>query len=633
MAVADEAVIRMDLRGRETEYYRAVADDLLGANGGGTRTAVDREHPIALTANALLLLRNRFLLVDSAGEPLETPTDLFWRVAGGVAAAEPDAERRQRWASVFYRVMADMQFHPGSRVLANAGTDHPQVGNCFVFPLADSQEQILRTFMQSSLIKGHGGGCGFNYSAIRPRGDSVRGTLGLAGGPVGLIHLFDMSTGLFRQRGRYESGNMAILNVDHPDILEFIEAKRMDGVLSLTNISLGVTDRFMQAVESDESWSLLNPRTSEVWRTLPARDIFAAACEHAVTTGDPGLVFLDAMNRNNPLQAALGDIVATNPCGEIGLYPYESCNLGYLDLPRFMLARPDFYSGPVFDTKKLERVVAVAIRMMDDAVSATWSPIPQITEIVQANRRLGLGVTGWADVLTLAGIPYDSERALAVADELGAAMRRAAFAASLALAREKGPFPNVVNSIWRNEQEQPRNVALLALPPSGNNAIIFDSSFGIEPHFALAYHENAMGGIRISSVNRHLLATLDRLGLQRTDLIESVEAANGSVQGLDWIPAGVRAVFKTAHDIAPEWHVKMQAAFQRHTDNAVSKTINFPRGATLEDVERAYMLAYRERCKGITVYRDRSRAGQTIEFSTPLTIEAADGGVCRTCTD
>ncbi len=389
----------------------------------------------------------------------------------------------------------------------------------------------------------------------------------------------------------------------------------LDGTLSRTNISLGITHAFMRAVANDASWDLVNPRTKEVVRTLPARDIFDAACRSACETGDPGMLFVDHINADNPLRETHGDIGATNPCGEIGLYPYESCNLGYLNLTRFLLPEAERSAEIIFDEARLQSVVKLGVRMIDNAITASEFPIPEIDEMVRANRRLGLGVTGWADCLALSGIAYDSRAALRLAERLSETMYSAAFEASVELAQQRGPFPNVDQSTWRDSTEQPRNVALLAFPPSGNNAIIFNTSFAIEPHFALAYAENILDGVRIYHVNEHLLAALEAEGLPTDTLAEQIEANHGSIQTLDWIPAHIRHSFKTAHDIAPEWHVHMQVAFQKHVDNAITKTVNLPGSASAEDVARIYLLAWKLGSKGITVYRDQSRSDQTIEFA------------------
>ncbi|PTA47513.1 adenosylcobalamin-dependent ribonucleoside-diphosphate reductase [Micromonospora sp. RP3T] len=610
-----------------SKLFESVLHDLL----------LTRTPQAAFAQNAQLLLQERYLARDAAGQVVETPEAMLQRVARALARAEqPDAAGP--WATAFYEVMARLEFHPGSRTLANAGTHRPQLANCFVFPVDDSQESVLRTFSESSIVKSYGGGCGFNYSNVRPRGDDVRGSSGLAVGPVALLKLFDDATKLFRQRGRYESGNMAILDVDHPDVLEFVAAKRQDGWLSMTNISLGVSDAFMRAVEADTDWTLVNRRTGAVVRTLPARELFAVACDLACETGDPGLIFLDAMNRNNPLRDSMGDIAATNPCGEIGLYPYEACNLGYVNLPRLLLPADRRDAAHLFDLDRLRAVMAAGVRMIDNAISESWFPVPEIREAVGGNRRIGIGVTGWAESLAEAGIQYDSDEALAAATMLARSMREFAYDASVALARERGPFPNVHRSVWKDADEQPRNVALLAMPPSGNNAVIFDTSFSIEPFFAMSYTQRVFGGREIRSVNRLLLRELAAHGVREADLLQEIAGNGGGVQGLSLVPERIQRVFKTAHDISPEWHVRMQAAFQEHVDNAVTKTVNLPRTATPGQVAELYRQAWRLGCKGITVYRDTSRADQAIEATRPA--EAAEtqhvscdptDGTCAVC--
>jgi len=596
-----------------------------------------RTSQAAFSQNAQLLLQERYLARGADGKPTETPEAMLRRVARALARAE-QAGAAEPWATAFYEVMARLEFHPGSRTLANAGAHRPQMANCFVFPIEDSQAGVLRTFSESSIVKSYGGGCGFNYSNVRPRGDDVRGSSGLAVGPVALLKLFDDATKLFRQRGRYESGNMAILDVDHPDVLEFVAAKRQDGWLSMTNISLGVTDAFMRAVAADAGWTLVNRRTGAAVRTLPARELFATACELACETGDPGLIFLDTMNRNNPLRDTMGDIVATNPCGEIGLYPYEACNLGYVNLPRLLLPADRRDGSHLFDLDRLRVVMAAGVRMIDNAISESWFPVAEIREAVRGNRRIGIGVTGWAESLALAGIPYDSDEALAAATVLARSMRAFAHDASVALAEERGPFPNVHRSVWKDVDEQPRNVALLAMPPSGNNAVIFDTSFSIEPFFAMSYTQRVFGGREIRSVNRLLLRELAAHGVEEADLHQEIASNGGGVQGLSRVPEEIQRVYKTAHDITPEWHVSMQAAFQEHVDNAVTKTVNLPRTATPEQVAELYQQAWRLGCRGITVYRDTSRADQAIEATRPaeatttpeVTCDPVDG-TCAVC--
>lgn len=587
---------------------------------------------IGLSANALFLLKKRFLKLNGDGQPVETPSAMFQRVARALAAVETGETAQRVWEQNFYQVMASMAFHPGSRVLANAGARQPQLANCFVLPVTDDQKSLLKTFSESSIIKGHGGGCGFNFSALRPRGAAVRDIPDLAVGPVKMMQLFDLASSMFRQQGRYECGNMAILNVDHPDVFEFITAKEKDGQLGLTNASLGISDDFMLAVESGDDWPLINPHDKTVVKTVPARDVFDTACDSACRTGDPGLIFLDRINETNPLRHRLGDIAATNTCGEIGLYPYESCNLGYLNLTKLVLPAGQRSGLSIFDDKLLKAVVAVAVRMIDNTISASWFPVEAIEDTVTANRRIGLGVTGWADVLAMTGIAYDSPEAVTLAERLAEMLYEAAFDASLALGREKGPFANVTQSIWAGSSEQPRNVSLLALPPSGNNAVIFDTSFAIEPFYALAYEERVLDGITLKHQNKRLNEAMRRRNLPVDGLFDEISDNGGSIQNLKRIPEDIRACFKTAYEIAPEWHVKTQAAFQKHVDNAVTKTVNLPHWTRPEDVSDIYKLAWRSGCKGITVYRDGSRSNQAMTTETAAEEPATDApDTCIIC--
>ncbi len=564
-----------------------------------------------LSQNAQLLLENRFLLMKDDGMQ-ETPTEMCGRVAQALASTEEESVQSY-WNDRFFNVMSKLQFHPGSRVMANAGTSNPQLANCFVLPLNDSREEILRVFQESCDIKSNGGGCGFNYSNIRPKGDKVNDCDELACGPVSLLDLFDSASGIFRQKGRYESGNMAILNVSHPDIIEFIKRKEKDGSLSLTNISVGIEDTFMKAVENDRPWELINPRNKEVVNTVDATKLFADICQYAWETGDPGLIFLDTINKTNPLLDSIGPIEATNTCGEIALFPYESCNLGYINLEKFLIdcTNNKQDSDEIFDKEKLKNVIQTAVRMVDNTITASWYPIPAIKNAVSSNRRIGIGLTGWADCLSVKGIPYDSDLALRKADELASDLYSFANETSIELAKEKGAYPNSVY----NKNEARRNISLIALPPSGNNAIIFDSSFSIEPHFSMAYSERIMGGTIIHYRNRQLEKTLKAMNLNVENVFRKIEENKGSLKGIIDIPENIRACYKTAHDIEPEMHIKMQAAFQKHVDNAVTKTVNLPTSANIDDVKNVYMSAWKLACKGVTIYRNGSRSEQAIEFT------------------
>ncbi|MBU0708434.1 adenosylcobalamin-dependent ribonucleoside-diphosphate reductase [Patescibacteria group bacterium] len=566
-----------------------------------------------LTYNGLFLLKKRYLLKDEEGNTIETPKGMIRRVAMAVAAAEQTKRAKEKWEKKFVEVMESLEFWPGTRVLANAGKEKQQMGNCFVFPISDSVEDIFQVLYESSVTKKNGGGCGYNFSMVRPRGDQVGREPSLASGPLKIMQLFDATTRIFRQQGRYESGNMAILNADHPDILDFITAKEKEGVLISTNISLGVSDRFMEAVKYDRVWELINPRTHKVASRIRAKVIFDLASRIAHQTGDPGLLFLDTINRGNPLLDYMGPIVATNVCGEQPLYPYECCNLGYLNLTKFLVR--DKGNRLKLNYDRLIEVVKVAVRMLDDTIDVTWFPVARVKETVLANRRVGLGLFGWAEVLARLSLPYDNEDAVKLAKKVMKHIYDAAWEASFELAEEKGPFPNVKYSIWKDKTKQPRNIALTTLPPSSNHAIIMETSFGIEPFFALAYRRNAFGGnthlFRTNGVFRELL---EKRGIHQDELLSEVAKNHGSVQAIKRVPDDLKRIFKTAHDISYKDHVKMQAAFQRWTDNSVTKTINMPNDATPVDVGKAYLLAWEMGCKGVTIYRDRSRQTQVIEF-------------------
>ncbi len=564
-----------------------------------------------LTYNSLWLLQSRYLRRNQKGQTIETPRQMLKRVARFAAAAEKK-KKQAFWEKKFFQLMWEKKFLPGTRTLANAGKKFPQLANCFVFPLEDSIEGIFKILYQSSVIKKHGGGCGFNFSSLRPAGDLVGGEPGLAAGPGKIIELFDLTTRIFRQQGRYESGNMAVLDVDHPDILKFITLKEKEGYLISTNISLAVSDDFMKAVEKDQDWALRNPRTGEVVEKIKAKMIFDLAANYAHRTGDPGLLFLDTINRNNPLRRHWGEIKATNPCGEQPLYPYESCNLGYLNLPQFLRFEK---KKVVFDFNALAEATKIAVRMLDDLIDQSWFPVAEIQEQVRQLRRTGLGVVGWAETLARLKIPYHSEEGFKTAEKVMKTIHDSAWEESFALGEEKGPFPAVGQSRWHKQRRQPRNVALTTCPPSSNHGIIFNTSFGIEPFFALVYRRRIYGGeVELLETNSFLKEQLQERGLYREELIQKIAANHGSLQGIKEIPTDLREIFPVAHDIHFRAHLKMQAAFQKWVDNSVTKTINLPFEATVNDVAGAYFLAWKLGCKGITIFRDQSRREQVIYF-------------------
>jgi len=561
---------------------------------------------LKLSLNAISVLERRYLLKDESGRIIETPSQMFRRVAKAIASVDSIYDKSANVEAVeeeFYRVMANLEFLPNSPTLMNAGTDIGQLSACFVLPVGDSIEEIFDALKYMALIHKSGGGTGFSFSRLRPRGDIVKSTMGVASGPVSFMKIFDVATEVIKQGGRRRGANMGILRVDHPDIIEFITAKEREGVLTNFNISVGVTDEFMEAVENDEYYSLVNPRNGAVVRRLKARAIFDLIATAAWKTGDPGLIFLDEINRRNPTPH-VGVIESTNPCGEVPLLPYESCNLGSINLSRMVK------DGEI-DWDKLRRTVRTAVHFLDNVIDANNYPIPQIEKATKANRKIGLGVMGFAEMLIKLGIPYDSEEAVATAEKVMSFISEEARKKSVELGEERGSFPNFPGSVWEKMgYKAMRNATVTSIAPTGTISIIAGTSSGIEPLFAVAFVRNVMG-TQLFEINPVFEQIAKERGFYSTELISKI-AKTGSVQGLSEVPPDVRRLFVTALEIAPEWHVRMQAAFQKYTDNAVSKTVNLPHEATIDDVKRIFMMAWKLKCKGITVYRYGSKAEQVL---------------------
>ncbi len=568
---------------------------------------------IGLSYNTLYILKQRYLKRKDTGEIEETPAGMIHRVAKFLSAVEKGQRKQAKWYKEFKNIMMSFDFLPGSRTLANAGKNAPQLANCFVWPVEDDINSIFNILHKSTLIKKNGGGCGYNFSQVRPEGDIVNGIPELAAGPVKMIEMFNLMTSLFKQEGKYESGNMAILNADHPDIFNFISAKKDDGYLSKTNISVGVTNKFMKAALEGKEWDLINPRTKKVVNTVNAKSILDLMANLAWQTGDPGLINLSAINKGtalaNPLKKKRGDIITTNPCGEVPLYPYESCNLGYVNFVNFVREGK-------FDLERLAKVISVAVRLMDNVIEASWFPVEEVQKAVHEHRRIGIGAVGWAEALAELEISYDSPQAVRLAKKVTKTMYEHAFNASCSLAEEKGPFPLVKDSIWAGKKHQPRNVALLTFPPSSSNAVICDTTFGIEPYFALAYEQNVLEGMRLRTVAPVFIKKLKQRGIYTDKLIQKVIDNHGSAQGIKEIPQDLQVIFKVAHDISWRDHIKMQAAFQTYTDNAITKTINMPTETTPSEIREAFILAWQRGCKGLTVYRDRTKSNQVFEFGS-----------------
>ena len=574
------------------------------------------DYDLGLNDKAIERLKKCYLWRDEKGNVVETPYGLVKRVTKVISSTEKTASQKKKWQEKFEEVMVNKDFWPGTMILLNAGKPQAHFGNCYVLPIDDSIEGIFQTLYDSSVVKKHGGGFGCNFSGLRPKDDSVGGIAGLAAGPVKLMRLFDDASGIYIAQNRYMGGNMIMLDTSHPDIIEFLSCKEQDGTFPWTNISITASDAFMRAVQADRQWKLVNPRTGKTVNKIPARTIIDLAAHYAHKTGDPGLMFIDNANRNNPLAKGYGSINCTNLCGELPLYPYEACNLGYINLVNFILPEDKQKSGKLFDYKRLGEVAKVAVRFMDDTVEAASFPVEKITEMVKNVRRLGIGVCGWADCLAELEIPYDSDKALKLGEELMSVVADACHEESFELGEEKGPFPYADKSIWARKKNKPRNIGTNTLPPSSSNAVIFNVSYSIEPFFGLAYQLNILDGDVVSTVNETLLRKLKKHNIKVDRLIEKTMEASGSIQKIKGIPTSIKRVFKTTHDIDYKAHIKMQAAFQKYTDNSISKTINLPNSATEDDVRKAFMLSWKLGCKGITVYRDGSKQGQVINYGS-----------------
>lgn len=572
---------------------------------------------------ALQVLRKRILRRDEQGNPIETPEQMFWRVAREIAKVErnyvPEVEV-QRTSESFFQMMVSLDFLPNSPTLVNAGLPGGQLAGCFVLPIEDSMESIFGTLRDMALIQKSGGGTGFSFSRLRPRNDVIESTRGKSSGPVSFMQLYDYACQTNRLGGARSGANMGVMRFDHPDILEFIEAKNADNALRTFNISVAVTDSFVDCVRRSINYPLINPHTRQEAGRLNARHVFDAIVKSAWQTGDPGLVFLDAINRNNPTPL-VGEIEATNPCGEQPLLPYESCNLGSINVARFV------QNGQV-DFERLQGTVHLAVRFLDDVIDVNHYPIPQIENSTKANRKIGLGIMGFADMLLLLGIPYDSAEAVGIGERLMTFLSNEAHAESARLAEIKGTFPNYGMSIFPEKNICLRNATLTTIAPTGTISLIANCSSGIEPLFAICYVRQMLGEQKDFSMH----PLFERLaGQHLNEPMRTRISESGSVQQVRELPERIRKLFVTAHDIDPVWHVRMQAAFQQHVDSAVSKTVNLRRDATPEEIAKIYLLAHELGCKGITVFRDGSREDQVLRPGKSKQPMPAGAQVCPEC--
>ena len=561
-----------------------------------------------LQANSVTVLKKRYLRKKESGE-METPKDLFIRVAKNISQAElkfdPQADV-DSVAEMFYNQMATLKFLPNSPTLMNAGNALQQLSACFVLPVEDSLEGIFEAVKYTALIHKSGGGTGFSFTRLRPKDDSVKTTKGVSSGPVSFMSVFDAATETIKQGGMRRGANMGILRVDHPDIMDFIYAKQDKTKLTNFNLSVGITEEFMKSVKKGTDYDLLTPRDRKKVGSKNAKEVFNEMVRLAWEGGDPGIIFLDRINNANPTPAE-GEMESTNPCGEQPLLPYESCNLGSINLVQFVK------NGKI-DWDDLKNTCCIAVRFLDNVIEMNNYPIKQIDEMTKKNRKIGLGIMGWADMLVMLDIPYNSDKAIALAEEVMKFIRDEGRKMSVKLAETRGSFPGFDKSIYPALGfKAMRNATITTIAPTGTISIIAGASSGIEPYFALAYYRNVMDNNKLPEVNPYFLAKAHEGKFYSESLLNKLADA-GNAHNLTEVPEDIRKIFVTSHEISPEWHVKMQAAFQKYTDNAVSKTVNFENSATIEDVEKAYMLAYDLGCKGITIYRDGSRDNQVLNI-------------------
>lgn len=568
---------------------------------------------VDLSENAVRVLERRYLKRDEEGVLLEKPLDMFIRVARNIASAEKKYGKTEQeiihLEKQFFNIMTDLDFLPNSPTLMNAGKELQQLAACFVLPVGDSMTAIFEALKETALIQKSGGGVGYSFSSIRPKNDVVLSTKGVSSGPISFMTVFNAATDTIKQGGTRRGANMGILRVDHPDILDFITSKENNEKLTNFNISVGVTETFMKALENDDEYEIVNPRTKEVVNKYKAREVFNKIVEHAWKNGDPGIIFLDRLNKDNPTPDQ-GQIESTNPCGEQPLLPYEACNLGSINLAH-MIKEEEGMAKVDYD--RLKKVVHIAVKFLDDVIDMSRYPLEKINKMAHGNRKIGLGVMGYADLLIMLGIPYDSEEALELAQKVMSFIQDESKNASRELAKEKGIFPNFKGSIYNGpDGYEIRNATTTTIAPTGTLSIIADCSSGVEPLFAISFVKNVMDNDKLVEVNKYFKKIAAGEGFYSEELMEKI-AETGNLKETGSVPQKYKRIFVTAHEIFPKWHVRTQAAFQKFVDNAVSKTVNFPNDAKVSDVEDVYMLAYRLGCKGITIYRDKSRESQVLQ--------------------
>ena len=602
------------------------------------------DNKIILTRNALKVLEKRYLKRDKNGNCIETPQDMFRRVADTIASGDLEFGKTskdvQNLSDRFYNAITHRYFMPNSPTLMNAGRDLGQLAACFVLPIDDSLESIFETIKNTALIHQSGGGTGFSFSRLRPKNSVVRSTMGVSSGPVSFMEVFNAATEAVKQGGTRRGANMGILRVDHPDIIEFINCKSDNNKLNNFNISVAITDKFMEAYLNGKDYDLINPQNNEIVGRMDAGAVFDLIIDSAWKNGEPGIVFIDKMNKDNPTPQ-IGKIESTNPCGEVPLLPYEACNLGSINLGLMVKEQDGEF---VVNWDLLENTVRTAMRFLDNVIVVNNYPLPQISEMVQNNRKIGLGVMGWADMLMQMGIAYNSEEGTSLATDVMSFIDYVSKTESVELAKERGCFNNFKGSVYEDsnyfskkftgktshkvndkmwaqldkdvQKYGLRNATTTCIAPTGTISMIAGASGGIEPLFGLVFSRLIMDGTELLEVNPVFEKYMKTHGLYTENLMNKI-AKCGSVAHIEELPDEVKRIFVTAHDISPYWHVKMQAAFQQFTDNAVSKTVNFIESATREDIKKTYILAYKNNLKGITVYRNNSRQFQ------PMNLEKA----------
>ncbi len=570
-----------------------------------------KNNALSLSPNARLVLEKRYLKKNAPGNPIESPEEMFRRIAKNAASADLIYYKKADIISLeeqFYNLMTSLQFLPNSPTLMNASRYLQQLLACFVLPVEDSIESIFETVKLAALIHKSGGGTGFSFSHIRPKNDIVSTSCGLASGPISFMKVFNEATETINQGGFRRGANMAVLKVNHPDILNFINAKHSEGVLTNFNISIGITDAFMQAVEKNRTFPLINPRTNIITNTINAKELFKQIVHSAWKNGEPGVLFIDTINAANPTPL-IGEIEVTNPCGEQPLIPYEACVLGSINVSKMVKCKNGHYET---DWDNFEETIQLAVHFLDNIIDMSKYPLPQIEHLTKGNRKIGLGIMGFADLLIKLNIPYNSEEAIRFTDKLLSFFSQKVNEESVKLAVERGVFPNYKESIYaKTNKVKYRNATRTTIAPTGTISIIANCSGGIEPLFAIAYTQHVLVEEGLPKIHPLFEEITKKRGIYSETLLVDVKK-EGSIQNIKYIPDDIKRVFITARDVSPEYHVKIQATCQKHIDNAVSKTINFPKDSTAEQVERVFLLAYRSGCKGITVYRDKSRMSQVL---------------------